>query len=153
MTVAKLKDGVSDKSDCATPEQSLQAVSAVKGGIANAEKPWTVEAAVELCREAERVAPDYGAHIGLTGGLLYKHGPRKDCDIIVYRIRQVERIDHEGLFAAFSEHIGLTKKSGFGWCHKCEWRGMPVDVFFPEEAGEYEEFDEVTHRIEMGEFA
>jgi hypothetical protein len=113
-------------------------------------KPWTRDAALELCRIVERIAPQFGAHIGLTGGLLYKDGPRKDCDILIYRIRQAERIDHEGLFDALAT-VGVQKKSGFGWCHKAEWRGMPIDFFFPEETddGEYEGFDAEAHDLEM----
>lgn len=110
--------------------------------------PWTRDLALELCRELERVAPPHGAHVGLTGGLLYKDGPRKDCDIIVYRIRQVEKIDECALFTAFAG-VGVNKTSGFGWCHKAEWNGLPIDFFFPEEPGEYDGFDEESHVIEM----
>jgi hypothetical protein len=109
---------------------------------------WTREEAMALCRELERLAPTNGAHIGLTGGLLYKEGPRKDCDIIIYRIRQVERIDADSLFEAFAT-VGVNKTGGFGWCHKAEWRGKPIDFFFPEEDGEYPDFDGGSHTIEM----
>lgn len=112
--------------------------------------PWSRDLALELCRILERVAPAHGAHIGLTGGLLYKDGPRKDCDILIYRIRQAPGIDADALFAAFAG-IGVNKLSGFGWCHKAEWRGMPIDFFFPEEPGEYEAFDEAAHALEMQE--
>lgn len=70
----------------------------------------------------------------LTGGLLYRDGPRKDCDILFYRIRQIDAIDEDGLFAALAE-IGVVKMSGFGWCHKAEYHGKPIDCFFPEEQG------------------
>lgn len=113
---------------------------------------WTRDEALELCRQLERIAPKYGAHIGLTGGLLYKDGPRKDCDIIIYRIRQAPEIEQEYMFAAFEEEAGVTKVGGFGWCHKATWRGKPIDFFFPEETGEYEGFDEVAHAVEMLEF-
>lgn len=58
-------------------------------------------------------------------------GPRKDCDVLFYRIRQVKQIDRESLFKDL-ENIGMHKKSGFGWCVKFEWRGLNVDAFFPE---------------------
>jgi hypothetical protein len=119
--------------------------------VATTDKPWTRDLALELCRDLERLAPAHGAHIGLTGGLLYKDGPRKDCDIIIYRIRQWPEIDADAMFAAFGS-VGVTKVSGFGWCHKAEWRGMPIDFFFPEEAGEYIGFDTEAHAIEIGEF-
>lgn len=111
---------------------------------------WTQGEALELCRVLERIAPEHGAHIGLTGGLLYKSGPRKDCDIIIYRIRQVEEIDTDGLFAAFA-NAGVEKVSGFGWCHKATYRGKKIDFFFPEEVGEYPDFDEKSHTIEIEE--
>jgi len=97
---------------------------------------WTQQEAIDLCIKLEAVAPDFGAHIGLTGGLLYKQGKRKDADIIIYRIRQVEAIDATGLFDAF-ELLGVRKVSGFGWCHKATYQGKPIDFFFPEEDGEY----------------
>ena len=108
---------------------------------------WTREQALDLCRHIERIAPIYGAHIGLTGGLLYKEGPRKDCDILVYRIRQVPEIDTDGFFEALQE-IGIEKTGGFGWCHKAVWDGLPMDFFFPEEDGEYLH-DAKQHEIDM----
>lgn len=98
---------------------------------------WTTQEAVDLCIKLEAIAPDFGAHIGLTGGLLYKQGERKDADIIIYRIRQVEAIDTTGLFDAF-EQLGVRKVSGFGWCHKATYQGKAIDFFFPEEDGEYD---------------
>lgn len=97
---------------------------------------WTQEKAIALCRLLEGIAPQFGAHIGLTGGTLYKDGLRKDCDIILYRIRQVDFIDADGFFEA-AKAIGVTKLGGFGWVHKAEWNGLPIDFFFPEEDGAY----------------
>lgn len=110
--------------------------------------PWTRDKALDLCRIVERIAPKFGAHVALTGGLLYKDGPRKDCDILFYRIRQVEEIDIDGLFAALAE-TAIVRTGGFGWCIKADWGGMPIDCFFPEESGEYVGFDEVAHVAEM----
>lgn len=107
----------------------------------NAGVKWQQAEAIDLCRQIEALAPNYGCHVALTGGLLYKDGPRKDADILLYRIRQSPAIDADGLFAAL-EALGITKISGFGWCHKAEWRGKKIDFFFPEEDGEYPE-DEV----------
>lgn len=101
-------------------------------------KTWTQEEALDLCFAIEAICPAYGCHVALTGGLLYKPGKRKDCDILFYRIRQVERIDTEGLFDALSR-IGVERHKGFGWCHKATYFDKPVDIFFPEEdEGEYE---------------
>lgn len=95
---------------------------------------WTQEEAIALCREVERVCPEFGCHVALTGGTLYKDGARKDLDLLFYRIRQTPKIDDAGLFAALAA-IGLVKDRGFGWCHKATYRDKAVDIFFPEETG------------------
>lgn len=97
---------------------------------------WTQAQAIDLARLIEDVCPKFGCHVALTGGLLYKDGPRKDADFLFYRIRQVEEIDKEGLFTALAG-IGITHVKGFGWCHKAKWREQPIDFFFPDEDGEY----------------
>lgn len=94
----------------------------------------TLENAVLVCKAAELVAPNFGCHVALTGGSLYKPGERKDIDILFYRIRQVSEIDQEGLFSAL-EMIGFDKPVGFGWCFKSKFRGFGIDMFFPEEQG------------------
>jgi len=94
-----------------------------------------------LCREVEAICPNFGCHVALTGGLLYKDGARKDCDLLFYRIRQIDVIDIDGLFDAL-DGIGIGRLSGFGWCYKAEFQGKPIDCFFPESAdGEYERAD------------
>lgn len=90
------------------------------------------ERAVTLCRLVESFAPKFGCHVALTGGCLYKDGDRKDIDILFYRIRQVEKIDHEGLRYALEE-VGINDITGFGWLLKANWNGVNVDMFFPEE--------------------
>lgn len=92
---------------------------------------WQRFEALKMCREIEAVCPPFGCHVALTGGLLYKHGPRKDCDILFYRIRQVEKINLEGLWLAL-EGIRFYKLSGFDWCYKAMYENKPVDCFFPE---------------------
>jgi hypothetical protein len=95
---------------------------------------WTQQDAINLAIQMEAIAPQFGAHVALTGGLLYKNGQRKDADFLFYRIRQVQFIDYEGLFKAL-EAIGVEKISGFGWCHKAIYMGKKIDFFFPEETG------------------
>lgn len=95
---------------------------------------WTQAEALALCVAVEKVCPAFGCHVALTGGLLYKEGARKDCDLLFYRIRQVKEIDQTGLWGALDK-IGLSKVSGFGWCHKAKFLGKSVDCFFPEEQG------------------
>ena len=99
---------------------------------------WTQQQAIDLCKCIESVCPKYGCHVALTGGLLYKNGPRKDCDILFYRIRQRSEIDADGLFNEL-DGLGILKKvSGFGWCIKAICEQGNVDCFFPEELnGEY----------------
>lgn len=93
---------------------------------------WTQQEAIELCVKVEAICPPFGCHVALTGGLLYKTGIRKDCDILFYRIRQAPQIDQLGLFAALRT-IGLDVIKGNGWCFKATYQSKPVDIFFPEE--------------------
>lgn len=88
----------------------------------------------------EQIAPKFGCHVALTGGCLYG-GSQKDCDIIIYRIRQCPQIDFDGLFGALHV-IGVKKVSGFGFCHKATYQGKSIDFLSPEEdEGEYSEAD------------
>jgi hypothetical protein len=95
--------------------------------------PWTLEQAVALCRRVEEVCPPFGCHVALTGGVLYKDGPRKDLDLLFYRVRQVKAIDRAGLFAALQQ-VGLIQLKGWDWCYKATFHRKPVDLFFPEQA-------------------
>lgn len=104
---------------------------------------WTQAEAILLCKFIEALAPEYGCHVALTGGLLYKSGPRKDCDIVLYRIRQAERIEADGLFSAL-EAVGLELKAPLPnppkFVTKATWRGKSVDIFIPETpSGNYDE--------------
>ncbi len=92
---------------------------------------WTQSEALELARLIEAVAPAHGAHVALTGGLLYKDGPRKDADFLFYCIRQRDRIDENALLAALAD-IGLLIGVRKGWVRKAVWQDKPVDLFFPE---------------------
>lgn len=106
-------------------EESLASISIGQG------KPWDLEKAVNLCRLLECIAPDYGAHVSLSGGCLYKDGNRKDVDIHFYRIRQIPAIDEPGLLKAI-EIAGVKVIARFGWVIKASYYGDPVDLFFPE---------------------
>lgn len=101
---------------------------------------WTQAEAIELCKRIESVCPTFGCHVALTGGLLYKDGPRKDCDLLFYRIRQVSSINMIGLV----EHLEKSERckiKGVGWCYKASFEdSRTADLFFPEEQnGEYVE--------------
>lgn len=108
---------------------------------------WNIGEAIELCIKIESLCPEFGCHVALTGGTLYKEGDRKDCDLLFYRIRQVAEINLDGLFNCL-DSIGVVKKSGFGWCYKAVFNGKNVDMFFPEcKCGDYERYDpnDLTH--------
>jgi hypothetical protein len=110
-------------------------------------KAWTQAEAIRLCCAIERIAPEFGCHVALTGGCLYKDGERKDLDVLFYRIRQRSEINTEGLFAALAD-IGLVKAKGFGWCFKADYNGKAVDMFFPEEVeGEYASGEEAKQQV------
>lgn len=107
------------------------------------DQTWTRQEAFALCRLLEATAPAFGAHVALTGGLLYKDGPRKDCDVVLYRIRQREEpVDFDGLFNALKE-MGFEIGEDHGWCKKLKWHGKNIDMFDPDDSGAYPE-DEVS---------
>ncbi len=110
------------------------------------ETTWTQSQAIALCVIIESICPQYGAHIALSGGCLYKTGNRKDCDVILYRIRQAPKIDFEGLFASLAK-VGINKVSGFGFCHKLEWTGKRIDMLSPEEEGDEYPEDEISEPL------
>lgn len=91
---------------------------------------WTQAEAIDLCRQVEAICPAFNCHVALTGGLLYKDGPRKDCDILFYSVRGTE-IDKDGLRLALID-IGFDTFIDYGFVQKTKYNGKPVDVFFPE---------------------
>lgn len=96
---------------------------------------WTQSQAIELCVKIEGICPNVGWHVALTGGLLYRQGNRKDCDLVFYRIRQSTEeleIAIDNLFARL-ESIGIHKK-GFatGFVQKVEYEGRQIDCLFPD---------------------
>lgn len=93
---------------------------------------WTLSSAAEFCRMVEGSCPQYGCHVALTGGSLYKDGERKDCDILFYRIRQATHIDIDGLKIALSS-LGIEFGEAYGWVHKASYLGQSIDMFFPED--------------------
>jgi hypothetical protein len=99
---------------------------------------WTLDEAIPVIIKIEQIAPKVGCHVALTGSILYGNGgPKKDLDLLFYRIRQWDKIDMAGLFSGL-ETLGMQHISGFGWCHKAKYKERPIDMFFPEEeTGEY----------------
>ncbi len=95
---------------------------------------WTQAEGIALCERIEAVCPAHGCHVALTGGLLYKDGPRKDADILFYRIRQIHNIDIEGLMRSLIG-LGIEPCADYGWCYKATYGGKQIDFFFPEREG------------------
>ena len=97
---------------------------------------WSREMAVELCTLIQGVSPPFNAHPALTGGLLYKEGMRKDCDIVIYRRGDTGGVrpdlNWDGLWKAM-EAFGLRLIRDYGYVKKCLWirhdEWLPVDVF------------------------
>ena len=102
------------------------------------EAQWEQLDAIALCRKVEAICPQFGCHVALTGGALYKDGPRKDCDILFYRIRQIAEIDEDGLLDAL-RLIGFDNFRPFGFVTKSTYIGKSVDILFPEtqDGGKY----------------
>lgn len=107
---------------------------------------WTLEQAVELCCKVEPILASLGCHVALTGGVLYKDGPRKDCDLIVYREGvefSAERgpfedtVDRDALLKAL-EAAGLSISKEFTRVVKMRCGDKHVDLIFPELDGHYE---------------
>ncbi len=112
---------------------------------------WTQQEAIELCVAIERIAPRFGCHVALSGGCLYKTGKRKDCDLILYRIRQSPVIRFDDLFEEMRK-IGVEKISGFGFCHKAIFKGKKIDFLSPEEEGDEYGIDELDVVDKQGLF-
>ena len=101
--------------------------------------PWTLEEAIEVCRKVESFCPEYGCHVALTGGCLYKDGPRKDLDILFYRIRQIAKLDIEGLVGRLCVEMGWRPTFLSGWIVKFTHieTNKTIDTFFPAEDGDF----------------
>ena len=91
---------------------------------------WTLEDALPLIRKIEEVCPRADCHVALTGGILYKEGPRKDLDIIFYRDR-TKRIKGTKLLKILKKLDILVYKD-YGWMLKAMYKGRRIDILFPE---------------------
>lgn len=102
-----------------------------------------LEDGVDICRCMYLALNGHGYFPALTGGLLYKDGVRKDCDIVVYRHRQdikhFEMVDIGPLLRS----IGFSDFKYYGFVTKAKFKGFDVDLFNPECAeGEYPPSDD-----------
>lgn len=105
-------------------------------------KHWNYLEAVALCKLVEKYAPACGCHVALSGGLLYKSGPRKDADLVFYRHRKAPVMNKTALLAVLGQN-GFKVRADHGFCVKATYRGKDVDLLFPEsyDADTYPEED------------
>jgi hypothetical protein len=100
---------------------------------------WRLHDCVALCRLLEPIASQCGAHVGLTGGNLYKDGPRKDCDIVVYIHGGAKEIERDKLRAL----IDINLAADWSWVkicgrvYKARYKNKPVDLIFPALSAEW----------------
>ncbi len=99
-----------------------------------------LEEAVYQCIQLEQHAPDFGLHVALTGGCLYKGGERKDIDVVLYRVRQIPEPNLQGFFDKLVTY-GWVEGKNHGWVQKMiSPSGQQFDFFYPERTqGEDEE--------------
>jgi hypothetical protein len=111
-------------------------------GMAAIDTTWNLQQGTDLCTAIHNLPSQaFNCHPALTGGLLYKTGPRKDCDIVIYQRGDVdgkrEPINWSGLWEAL-QSIGLFLINDFGYVKKCTFEGKAVDIFDPtQEGGSY----------------
>lgn len=95
---------------------------------------WTIDEAREVCKLINSVSLPFNCHPALTGGLLYKDGLRKDCDIVIYQRGDTKgvksEIDWVGLWSAL-KNVGITLETDYGYCKKCLWKGKMIDILDP----------------------
>lgn len=87
---------------------------------------------IDLCKALYEKLSPHGFFPALTGGLLYKEGSRKDCDIVIFRHRQnvqpFELVEIEHLLV----ECGFTDIRHHGFVTKANMGIFPVDIFNPE---------------------
>ncbi len=95
---------------------------------------WDFEAGKLFCTFIEVIANQCGAHVALTGGVLYKDGPRKDLDIMFYRHKVSEPIDLIKLKTLMELENIIWAPRRQGRIHKAFFMNIyPIDMFFPME--------------------
>jgi hypothetical protein len=107
---------------------------------------WTREEAIALCIAAEQCAAQHGWHVALSGGLLYKAGPRKDADLVVYRHREPGSYRESEVQLSAARYrllvelarIGMADQVTLGCVVKVRYLSHGVDLIFPEIEGGYE---------------
>lgn len=102
-----------------------------------------MQAAIDLCTDLYKNLSPLGIFPALTGGTLYKDGPRKDIDIVLYRKDCGDKLELKDVYDELVRS-GLFIVSNYGRVAK-GWSlryGTDVDIIFPEADGSYEEWQE-----------
>jgi hypothetical protein len=96
---------------------------------------WLLDDAAQFCTEIEALVPKLGYHVALTGGCLYKSGPRLDCDLVFYQIRSGVIIARPSEVMYALERDGLLDPgwTGGGWRFVGKYGERKVDLLFPEQ--------------------
>lgn len=91
---------------------------------------------IEVCKAMYDAISESGYFPALTGGMLYKDGERKDCDIVIYRHRQ--KVDHFEMqeIEPLLKRVGFSDFKYFGFVTKAKYKGFDVDLFNPETIGD-----------------
>lgn len=87
---------------------------------------------VAICNEIYPVLSSYGYYPALTGGLLYKPDERKDCDIVIFRNRQMNSKFEMKEIGNILIEAGFTDLRYFGFVTKAKFGEYDVDLFNPE---------------------
>ena len=95
-----------------------------------------LEDGIDVCKCIYLALSGHGFFPALTGGLLYKDGDRKDCDIVIYRHRQDVSHFETVEIQQKLENIGFTEFKHFGFVTKAKFKGFDIDIFNPETLGD-----------------
>ena len=91
-----------------------------------------LEKAVDACKVIFNAISSSGFYPALTGGSLYRDGPRKDVDIVIFRNRQnVDSFEISDIEQHLAE-VGFSEFSHFGFVTKCKYKDLKIDLFNPE---------------------
>lgn len=107
---------------------------------------WNLKQAIAVAKLIEPIAKQHGAHIGLTGGICYKEGARKDVDFIVYRHQvppddpaYIAEVDVDAFVKALSE-VNIQLFKPMHRVYKCTLGDLAdrrfIDFIFADRTGE-----------------
>lgn len=92
--------------------------------------PWTQAEAIALCKTIEKRCPVVGFHVAMTGGCLFKDGPRSDLRLVFYSIRHIKPDVHQ--LMNILGFLGFDHITGGGWRYIGYIGDKKVDLLFPE---------------------